>query len=310
MAGFNFSPNTYAGQAAGQFMLAAITGADMVGSGSLYIKETKSDKYVIPTWQHSYDQFVQDVQATPTSTGIISAGERYLDLGAYQIYQEFNPQDFSDHWYAKDMPDLLLDRGLPVEANSVILYEIMRQNAKFLNKLINRGDTSLSTNMKYINGLITKMSADSSVLKVASPTTLTNTNIEDEFDKGYALLPDALKYDPRVKLFCSYHTFDLYTEYQRTTQTYKGIDVTQMGVRNYRGHVVEPIADFTDNTFYLAKALPSMESNLWLGLNSSSDQNNLKIAPLQANSDLWFVKGKMKIDVNYVFPEEVVYYGA
>lgn len=309
MAGFNFSPNTYAGQAAGQFMLAAITGADMINGGNLYIKETKSNKYVLPTWQHTYDQFVQDPAATPTpGAGTINVGERYLNLGEYLIYQEFNPQDYADHWFAKDMPELLLDRGLPVEANSVILYEIFRQNAKYLNKLINNGDTTLTSNMKYIDGLITKMAADSAVTKIGSPVALTNSNIVSAaLDPLYSALPDALKFNPDVKFYMGYTDFAKFEEYQRN-QTYKGIDVTRMGVPEYRGHKIEKIADLPENSIYVAKGLPTMESNLWMGVNSTSDENNIKLAPLQANSDLWFVKAKIKVDVNYVFPAEVVLY--
>lgn len=312
MSGFNFSPNTYAGQAAGQFLLAAVTNADMIGGGNVRIIETKSNKYVLPTWQNLADEFVQDPTPDPVSSGTILNGERYLNLGEYLVYQEFNPQQYADHWYAKSMPELLIDRGLPVEANSVILYEIMRQNAKFLNKLIINGNTSLLTNMKYIDGLVTKMSADTAVYKPSGATTLSNTNVATEFDKGYAMLIDALKYDMDVKYYCSYHTFDLYTEYQRNvgTQPYKGIDVTDMGVRRFRGHEVVPVADFPDNTYFITKGLTSMDSNLVMGVNSISDENNLKIGPKNATSDLWFVKGKLKVDVNYIFPTQVVYYGA
>ena len=63
-----------------------------------------------------------------------------------------------------------------------------------------------------------------------------------------------------------------------------------------------------DNCVFVAKGTASMDSNIWLGLNSASDENNLKLAPLQNNSDLWFVRGKMKVDVNYVFGTEVVLY--
>ncbi len=317
-SGFNISPNTYAGQAAGQFMLAALTGADMINNGALYIKETKSNKFVIPTWKHDYTQFVQNPKPTPTpGDGQITNSERYLNLGEYLIYQEFNPQIYADHWFANGMPELLMDRGLPVEANSVVLYEIMRQHAVYINLLINNGNTAGTsyTNAngedigKYIDGLVTKMSADSTVAKVASPTVLSKTNIAAEFDKGFQKIKPALRYNPQMRYFCSYLTYDYYTEYQRD-QTYKGNDVTQGGVRRFRGLEVVPVANFPENTFYIAKGLPTMESNLWMGVNSSSDENNLKISPLQNNSDMWFVKGKMKIDVNYVFPTEIVYYGA
>lgn len=317
-SGFNITPNTYAGQAAGQFMLASVTGADMVNNSAVYMKETKSNKFVIPTWKHDYTQFVQDPKATPIQgNGTISNGERYLNLGEYLIYQEFNPNVYADHWFAKDMPELLINRGLPVEANSVVLYEIMRQHAVYLNLLLNNGKSAGSTFLnvngedigKYIDGFVTKMSADSGVAKPAGPTVLSKTNIAAEFDKGFQKIKPALRYNPQMRFFCSYLTYDYYTEYQRD-QNYKGIDVTETGVRKFRGHEVVPVADFPENTYYIAKALPTMESNLWMGVNSTSDENNLQIDKVSNASDLWFVKGKMKVDVNYVFPDEIVYYGA
>lgn len=320
-SGFNITPNTYTGQAAGQFMLAALTAADLINSGALYIKETKSNKYVIPTWGHDYKQFVQDPKATPVGgAGVITNSERYLELGEYLIYQEFNPQIYADHWFAKDMPELLIGRGLPVEANSVILYEVMRQHAAYLNMLLNNGNKAGTTVLnadgqdigKYIDGLVTKMSADANVIKVSSPVAFTNVNIAGEFDRGFQKIKPALRYDKKMRYFCSYLTYDLYTEYQRNaaTQPYKGIDVTEAGVLKYRGHEIVPVADFPENTYYIGKALPTMESNFWMGVNSTSDENNLQIERLQANSDMWFIKGKMKVDVNYVFPDEIVYYGA
>ena len=151
--------------------------------------------------------------------------------------------------------------------------------------------------------------ADSSVIKVTSPITLTNVNIAGEFDRGFQKIKASLRYNPKMRIFCSYLTYDYYTEYQRN-QSYKGIDVTEGGVLKYRGHEVVPVADFPENTYYIAMALPTMESNIWMGVNSSDDQNNLEINRVSNTSDLWFVKGKMKVDVNYVFPDEIVYYGA
>lgn len=308
MTGFNPTANTYAGQAAGKYMLAAITGADLIGGGHVFLKDTKSTKYVIPTWANTYDQLIQDSTPTPTSTGDILLGEQTLNLGEYQIYQEFNPQDYADYWYAQSMTDLLIDRGLPVEANSVILFEVMRQHAKFLNKLAFNGDKALSTNMKYIDGFITKASADANVYKIPAPAALTNSNVVSAaFDPCYQALPDALKFDTGVKFFVSYATYSLYEEYQRN-QKYKGIDVTSMGVPAYRGHEVVRVADMPDNCVFVAKGNNTMESNMWMGINSIDDQNNLKLSPLQANSDMWFVRGKMKVDVNYVFAPQVILY--
>lgn len=316
-----FTPNTYAGQAAGAFMLASITGADMINNGLLYMQETRSNKYVLPTWGHDYTQFIQNPKATPTpGAGKPTGGERYLNLGEYLIYAEINPNEFADHWFAKDMPELLINRGLPPQANSVVIYEVMRQHAKYLNLLINNGNSAGTTYTNvngedigaYIDGLVTKCSADSGVLKVSSPITLTNVNVAGELDRGYQKLPAAIKYNLDVIIICSYLTYDLYTEYQRNvgTQPYKGIDVTEAGVKKFRGKILIPVADFPDNTFIYIKAMTTRESNLWLGLNSKADENNIQFEKTEAKSDLWFVKGKMKVDVNYVFPFEIVYYGA
>lgn len=321
MSTINFTPNTYAGQAAGAFMLASITAADMVNNGCFYIKETKSNKFVLPTWTNDYTQFVQNPKATPTpGLGKATAGERYLDLGEYLIYQEVNPQEFADHWFAKDMPELLINRGLPPQANSVVLYEVMRQHAKYLNLLVVNGNTAGTsyTNVNgedigaYIMGLVPKASADADVRKVTSPIALTNANVAGELDRGFQRMKDSVKYSTDMVILCSYLTYDLYTEYQRNaaTQPYKGIDVTEQGVKKFRGKTLIPVADFPNDTFIYIKALPTMESNLWMGLNSKSDENTLQFEKLQPNSDLWFVKGKMKVDVNYLFPDEVVYYGA
>lgn len=307
-SGFNLFANTYAGQAAGKYMLAAITGADTLNGGHVFLKDTKSNKYTIPTWQNSFDQFIQDDAPTPVSTGLINLDERHLDLQPYQLYQEFDPQEFADMWFAESLPQLLVDRGLPPEANSVVLFEILRQHAKYLNKLIWNGDQTLTTNMKYINGFVTKAIGDSNVAKVPSPVALTNSNIVSvALDPLYHLLPDALKFDPEVKFFMSYNSYSMYEEYQRA-QVAKGIDITKMGLPEYRGHDTVRIADFPDNTIFVAKGIADMDSNLWLGVNASSDINNLKLAPLQANSDLWFVKGKMHVDVNYVFPLQICLY--
>ncbi|MEG7807579.1 hypothetical protein U2100_15250, partial [Listeria monocytogenes] len=90
----------------------------------------------------------------------------------------------------------------------------------------------------YIDGFITKASADANVYKIPAPAALTNSNVVSAaFDPCYQALPDALKFDTGVTFFVSYATYSLYEEYQRN-QTYKGIDVTSMGVPAYRGHEV------------------------------------------------------------------------
>ncbi len=306
--GFVINDTTYAGEAAGQFIVKAITGADTIKGGHCYVKDGIKKKFTIPRWDADYEDLIQDRAATPITKGSMTVTGQTLTPADYMIYVEFNPRDFEDHWYATQLNPTLIDRALPVSVESVVVQEVMKRHTKFFNKIIWQGNTALTTIYKYFNGWVTRASASSSTLKVSSPTTLSAANIQAEFLKGYALLPEALRYDDDMKYFCSYGTYDFYATSQ-INQTYKGIDTTEAGVKLFKGKKVIPIADFPADTFIIAKGLPDMGSNLWVGMNSVDDAS-LQLQKKQANSELYFIKMLMKADVNFGWDEEIVYYGA
>ena len=299
---------TYAGEVASQFIVKSLTGADTIAGGHVYVKDGIKKKFTIPRFDSNYEDLIQDRAATPTSSGSFTVDGKVLEPEDYAIYVEFNPRDFEDHWYTTQQNDNLIDRALPYTVESVMVQEVMKRHSKFLNKLLWNGDKSkTSTKMKYIDGFIAKAMADSDTIDVLSPTTLSAANIIAEFEKGYLLIPAALKYDPQVKFYVSYATYDFYVTAQ-IAQTYKGVDVTSAGVPKYKGKEVVPVADFPNDVFMIAKGLPTMESNLWVGMNSTADEG-LKVAQLQANSELYFVKCLMKLDVQIGWGDETVLYG-
>jgi hypothetical protein len=306
--GFTINDTTYAGEVASQFILKALTGNDTVSGGHIYVKDGIKKKFTIPTFDADYEDFIQDTVPTPSPKGAFTVDKKTLEPKPYMIYTEFDPNDFADHWYATQLNKDLIDRALPYTVESVVVQAVLARHAKYMNKQIWNGDTSTAGIYKYYDGIITKAVADSTVVDVASPTTLTASNIVAELEKGYVLIPDALKQDASMKIFMSYASFELYEQAQ-TAQTYKGNDFTQRGKDTYKGLKIVRIADFPANTYFIARGSASRESNLWLGLNSVSDEG-LKLAPLQANSDLWFIKMKMEADVNFGWGAETVLYKA
>ena len=106
---------------------------------------------------------------------------------------------------------------------------------------------------RYYNGLIKKAQlatgGTDDTLVVSTPITLTAVNIQAELLRGFVLIPAALKYNPKMKIFCSYATYDLYIQSQ-IAQTYKGADITTNGNATFRGLPVVKIADFPDNSGY------------------------------------------------------------
>jgi len=306
--GFVINDTTYAGEVASQFIVKAITGADTVNGGHVYVKDGIKKKYTIPRWDANYEDLIQDRKATPISKGSMTVDGKVLQPEDYMIYMEFNPRDFEDHWYATQLNPAIIDRSLPYSAESVVVQGVLARHAKYFNKAIWNNDKSLSTIYKYWNGFIKNAQDDSDVIDVASPTTLTSSNIVAELEKGYVLIPDALKYNLSMKIFVSYKTYDLYMQAQ-IAQEFKGVDFTSMGRDTYKGLSVVKIADFPNDTYMIAKGMSTPESNLWVGINSFSDEG-LKLAPLQANSELWFIKMNMKADVQIGWGSEVVLYKA
>lgn len=306
--GFVINDTTYAGEVASQFIVKAITGADTIAGGHVYVKDGIKKKFTIPRWDANYEDFIQDRATTPTSKGAFTVDGKALDPQDYMLYTEFNPRDFEDHWFATQLNPSLIDRSLPYSVESVVVQEVLKRHAKYFNKAIWNNDTSLSTIYKYWNGFLKNATNDSDVIDVSSPITLSAANIVTEFDRGYALIPEALRYDNNMKYFVSYKTYDLHMQAQ-IAQTYKGDDFTSLGKDTFKGKKVVKIADFPDDTYMIAKGSAGMDSNLWVGINSFSDEG-LKLAPLQANSELWFIKMNMKADVQIGWGNEVVLYKA
>jgi hypothetical protein len=303
---------TYAGEAASQFITKAITANDTINGGNAYVKDGIKKKFTIPRWDSNYETLIQDRAATPTSAGTMTVTGQVIDPQDYMIYMEFNPRDFEDHWFATQLDPTLIDRSLPNSAESVVVQGVMERHQKYMNKIMWTGNNTLAAPSiyRYFDGWLTKASDSTTSNKVVSPTTLTAGIIQAELLKGRALLPEALRFDQNMKIYMSYNTYDLYIESQ-IAQTYKGIDVTtniNVTPTRFWGLEVVKIADFPANTYLYAKGMATTESNLWVGMNSVADEG-LTLRQLQNNSELYFVKMLMKLDVNFGWDEEVVYYG-
>jgi hypothetical protein len=304
---------TYAGEAASQFIVKAITSNDTIGGGNAYVKDGIKKKFTIPRWDSDYESLIQDRQATPTSRGTMTVTGQVIDPADYMIYMEFNPRDFEDHWFATQLDPTLIDRALPYSAESVVVQGVMQRHQKYMNKIMWNGNTTLAAPSiyRYFDGWLKKASDSLTTNKVTSPLTLSASNIQAELLRGRALLPEALRFDPNMKIYLSYNTYDLYQQ-SLVDLTYKGPDASTLNANatstRFWGAEVVRIADFAANTYVFAKGMATTESNLWVGMNSVADEG-LVLRQLQANSELWFVKMLMKLDVNFGWDEEIVYYG-
>ena len=163
------SDTTYAGEAASSFIVKAVVGNEIVQGGHVYVKDGIKKSYTIPRIVAT--DVVQDRVATPVSNvGSLTVDAKTLIPRDYMVYQEFNPRDYEDHWFATRLNKTLIDRALPATVESVMIQEVMKRHNKWLGKAIIQGDRTLTTNLKYFDGLLTRAKASGSgVNKVGSP---------------------------------------------------------------------------------------------------------------------------------------------
>lgn len=312
---------TYSGTVASYMIAHAVVGADTVEKSCIYVEDGIRKQKTIPRIEVS--GFMQKRAATPTSTGAVTVDGKVLVPQDAMLYYEFNPRDFESHFYAEQLSPKLLGRELPVTAENFMMMQTMKRLNEFFENMIWRGRLAYQSALdpttkgaaagdsvyQYFDGLIKKALNDSNTLKVASPVALTSANIIAQFGAAYNLVPKALlfKYGAAgLRFFVSYPDQQKYED-ALANSTYKNQDTTEKGINRYKGYDVVALAGLPENTFFVGYGKPDIDSNLWLGMNSLED-NNLQLQRLQNNSELFFVKGLFKMDVQIGFAEQLVMY--
>lgn len=320
----NIQDTTYSGTVASYMITRAVVGADTIEKGAIFVEDGIRKKKTIPRVEVA--NFMQKRQATPTSQGDVTVDGRVIEPQDLMLYYELNPRDFETHWYAEQLNPKILNRELPVTAENFIMMQTMKRLNEFFEYAIwrsrkdfdpaganidpvTKGGVSTDSAYLYFDGLIKKALDAVDTIQVPSPVALTSSNIRDSFTNALKLVPKALLYKygkGGLKFIVSYADQQKYEEALRT-DSYKNTRSDERAYDQYRGYDVVPVAGLPENTFFLCIAKPDIDSNLWLGINSTED-NQLQLMRLQNNSELFFVKGLFKMDTQIGFADQLVVY--
>jgi len=318
------SDTSYAGTFASYFWLPATFGMDTLQKGGVYVQDGIKKQYTIG--RVDFAQPLQPRTATPTTSGTFTVDGRVLSPKDLMVYTEFNPRDYEQHWLAEQLSPSLLARELPVTAENYMMQIGLQRAFEQIELGLWQGSTTYTAapgaagngQICFFDGFLKKMLNDANVLQVISPYTLTaavsdgsHTNIVDAFNSlislvatnAKALLSRPTRYK-RLKFFVSINTEQIYQTYITTSLTYKGVNTMDKGINTFKGYEIVPLAGLPDNTILFVEGLDDVSSNLYVGMNSTED-NNLQLMRLQANSELFFLKGLMKFDVQYGFSQQV-----
>lgn len=321
---FNIQDTSYAGTFASAFWLPATFGMDTLRKGVAYVQDGIKKEHTIGRIDFSTP--LQPRTATPTGGSTFTIDGRSIIPQDIMIYSEFNPRDFEQHWLAEQLSPTLLAREVPVEAENYMLQIALNRGMEQMENGLWMGSKTYTASagtvgngqIKFYDGYLKKMVNDTAVQKVASPLPLSAApssvsvyNIVDAFEaliqsattNKKALIVDPMRYE-KLKFLVSVGAEQIYQQFLTSSLAFKGNNTTEQAINKYRGYDVVAIAGMPDNTIVFTRATDDFDSNLWVGCNSTED-NQLQLMRLQNNSELFFLKGLAKYDVQYGWSEEV-----
>lgn len=317
----------YAGTFASYFWLPAMFDMDTIQKRAVYVKDGIKKAHTIGRIDFSTP--LQPRVATPVSNSNFTIDGRVLTPQDMMLYAEFNPRDFEVHWLAEQLSPTLLARELPVTAENYMLQVALNRAMEQTENGIWMGSTTYTAipgsagngQLVWFDGFIKRFVNDAAVLKVAAPLPLTSgpsvaatsTNVLEALNdlitlaatNKKALLSSPKRFE-KLKFFVSVATEQLYQQ-ASVNIAFKGQITSSGETQPWKGFQVVALAGMPDNTIVFTQGFDDPASNLYVGMNSTED-NNLELKRVSNPSELFYIKGLMKYDVQYGFAEEVFLY--
>ena len=170
---------------------------------------------------------------------------------------------------------------------------------------------------KYFNGAIARMiinaaAAEGSdeakggqIISAGTGALADGAAVEAELYAMWKVTPPKVRKKSGLVILMDYATWDKYDEYV-SSKEYKYTDNRQENQHMFRGKRIIPMTALPENTIIIGCFTTGTDSNLWMGVDYANDEDVLQVDKLQANSELYFFKMLLKMDVNIVKPGEIV----
>lgn len=295
-----------------ELMVLAVTGNEIVDGGHIHVEDNIQKRRAIPRLK--MDSIIQDMAATPTSQGTFTIDERQLDPDPFLVYVEWDPNDFRALWEPFAPTGDFVFTELNPTVQSAILREVLEGSNgvnEFMGKAILQGDkvTPATAPLNKFNGLIYRAKNDADVIDVTNYAALTSSNIIEKLQDTYEATRIPVRMNSNFKILTSVVDFEKYRE-ALVNLTNKSIDPTQDAPNMFHGRKLVPLVGMPENVMIATIADSSRGSNIYLGVQGLADYSSIKVAPVQNNSDLWFLKMKMAADTQIKFGQDLTLYSA
>lgn len=320
--------NTYSGEVLKDLLSHSLQGNDTMDANLLHVKAGIQHKYVFPTIK--LGDIIQDNVATPAtanSKGTYTLGERYLQPEEFMVYLEFDPRDMEEYWRPFQPTGNLVFRELDPQVQAKMLRLLLERKEEFLGSAIwlstkGGGTTGITTpsglddlgdgNNKYWDGFIKRMLMSAKddptgekVIISGNTAITTGAQVKAALQAMYKKCPKPIRKSKKLKFVMEQDLWDLYNDYL-SELTFKGSELKDNNVLKFRGKEIVPIVGISEQTIVLGEFGKDIGSNFWAGVDYANDDQVVKVERLQANSELYFFQMRMKFDVNFLRPGEIV----
>jgi hypothetical protein len=299
--------SAYAGEVLEQLLVRATTGNEIVAAGHIRVQPNVYKK--ISNQRQKAGKMMQKRKEQPVesdSKGDFAIDEKYLEPQDVMAFTTFNPRVFESIWRPFQPTGNLVFAELPATVQNQLLASMAKVvDFELGGHLIN--GVKGTTEGKYFDGVLTRIAADSDVVRIASPVALTQANIISKMKLVRAAIPKAIKKNPKLKLFMSVEDAESY-EYELTDKPSKGADYTNMNPERFKGIQIVPLSDWPKDVIVAAISSPDIDSNFWAGVGYADDVDVIQIDKLTNAGEKYFFKMLMKVDTNIVFGEDIVLY--
>jgi hypothetical protein len=299
----------YAGDVLEQLLVRATTGNEVVAGGHIRVQPNVKKKFAIPrlkTGQMLQKRIEQPVEAD--ALGNFTIDEKYLEPKDIMAFTTFNPRVFEQIWRPFQPTGNLVFRELDPAVQNQLLAELAKVVDFELGDLIINCVAGTGAR-DFFNGILKRISDDAAVIvPTLTPAAITVSNIVTVLEAVREKIPVPVRRDPNLKIFTSVEDADIY-DMSLTQRDFKGTNYTDRNPERYKGIRIVPLAAWPKNVVVAAATSAGIDSNFWMGVDYSDDDEVVMIDKLTNAGEKYFFKMLMKVDTNIVFGEDIVRYG-
>jgi hypothetical protein len=291
--------SSYAGTVAGEIIGKAFKEADTIQKGLVTILPNIPVKQVIR--KIDYGNGRTDYSCGFTPAGSVTLDEVILEPKKIKNEAELCKEDFRNVWDTASMGFSAHNDNMPVDEEQALLVEILADTAQATDSDIWVGD---ATDDGHFDGFIPLFLGDATVIDVASPATITASNVVAEMQKASNAVPVALRRKTDLVFAISADVAQAYNNALITAGINNGLG--GQGQELYLGmYKLEIINGLPANTMVIYQ-----KKNLYFGTGLLSDHNEVRIKDMDETDLSGTVRYKMvyTAGVQYVRGAEVVLY--